>query len=367
MTDNNVFLVTGATGLVGRGVLRRLLEAEPGSRAYVLVRDELRWRSTAHSEFGHLASRITPMHGDLTRRGLALEYNERRRLTREVTGVIHSGADTCFSKSLAEARLVNTEGTREMLALARVCGKSRRFVHVSTAYVAGRNCGVIRERDNGSAGGWVNSYERSKYEAEELVRKSDFDWMILRPSSIACDSRDGTVSQINAVHRALRIYHRGLASMMPANPANDLDMVPADYVSDAIARLAFDPRASKVTVHLCAGRGAMSIGDLLDSAYGLWEMDPVWKKKNIERVAMTDLETYELFARSVIQTGDQRLASILASMSHFIPQLAMSKTFDTTVADALLGAPAPAVSTYWKQMVTHLMATNWRCVTEAAA
>ena len=138
-------------------------------------------------------------------------------------------------------------------------------------------------------------------------------------------------------------------------------------MNDSIARLAFDPRASKRTVHLCAGKGAMSIGNLLDSAYELWERDPVWKKKGVERVAMTDLETYDLFARSVIETGDQRLASILSSMSHFIPQLAMSKRFDTTVADALLGAPAPAVSTYWKQMVMHLMATNWRCVTEAAA
>jgi thioester reductase-like protein len=365
--DNNVFLITGATGLVGRGVLRKLLDAEPASRAYVIVRDELRWRSTAHSEFGHLASRIIPVHGDLTARGLGLEYNERRRLTREVTGVIHAAADICFSKSLPEARLVNTEGTRELLALARVCGKSRRFVYVSTAYVAGRNCGLIRERDNGSAAGWVNSYERSKYEAEALVRKSDFDWMILRPSTIACDSRDGTVTQINAVHKALRIYNRGLASMMPASPSDDLDMVPADYVNGAIARLAFDPRASKRTVHLCAGKGAMTIGNLLDSAYELWEMDPDWKKKGVARVAMTDLETYDLFARSVIETGDQRLASILSSMSHFIPQLAMSKQFDTTVADALLGAPAPAVSTYWKQMVTHLMATSWRCGTEAAA
>jgi thioester reductase-like protein len=367
MSDSNVFLVTGATGLVGAGVLRRLLESEPGSRAYVIVRDELGWRSTAHAKFGHLASRIIPMHGDMSVRGLGLEYNERRRLTREVTGVIHAAADICFSKSLAEARLVNTEGTREMLALARVCGKSRRFVYVSTAYVAGRNCGLIQERDNGSAAGWVNSYERSKYEAEALVRKSDFDWMIVRPSTIACDSRDGTVSQINAVHKALRIYHRGLASMMPANALDDLDMVPADYVNNSIARLAFDPRASKRTLHLCAGKGAMTIGDLLDSAYELWEKDPVWKRKGVERVAMTDFDTYDLFAKSVIETGDQRLASILSSMSHFIPQLAMSKKFDTTTADALLGAPAPAVSTYWKQIVTHLMATNWRCVTEAAA
>jgi long-chain acyl-CoA synthetase len=363
----NVFLVTGATGLVGRGVLRRLLEAEPESRAYVIVRDELRWRATAHTAFGHLASRIAPVHGDLTARGLGLEYNARRRLTREVTGVIHSGADVCFSKSLPQARLVNTEGTREMLALARVCGKSRRFVHVSTAYVAGRNCGLIRERDNGSSAGWVNAYERSKYEAEALVRRSDFDWMILRPSAIACDSRDGTVSQINAVHQALRIYHRGLAPMVPADPANDVDMVPADYVCDAIARLAFDPRASKRTVHLCAGKGAMTIGSLLDSAYELWEMDPAWKQKGVGRVTMTDLEAYERFARSVVETGDQRNASIVSSMSHFIPQLAIRKQFDTTVADALLGAPAPAIATYWKQMVAHLMETNWRCVTEAAA
>ena len=224
MNDNNVFLVTGATGLLGGGVLRRVLEAEPGSRAYVMVRDELRWRSTGHAKFAHLASRIIPIRGDLTLRGLGLDYNVRRRLTREVTGVIHSGADICFSRSLADARLVNTEGTREMLALARVCGKSRRFVHVSTAYVAGRNCGSITERDNGSSAGWVNSYERSKYEAELLVRKSDFDWMILRPSTVVCDSTDGSVTQINAVHRALRIYHRGLASMMPANASDDLDM-----------------------------------------------------------------------------------------------------------------------------------------------
>ena len=367
MSDNNVLLVTGATGLVGGGVLRRILEAEPGSRAYVMVRDELRWRSTEQRAFGNLASRITPVHGDLTVRGLGLDYNVRRRLTREVTGVIHAGADTCFSRSLAEARLVNTEGTREMLALARVCGRSRRFVHVSTAYVAGRRCGLIEERDNGSSAGWVNAYERSKYEAEVLVRKADFDWVVFRPSTIACDSRDGSVSQINGMHRALRIYHRGLAAMMPANPGDLLDMVTSDYVNDAIVRVAFDPRASRQTMHLCAGSNAITIGDLLDAAYELWGTDPVWKKKGVERAILTDLDTYTLFARSVIETGDPRLASILSSLSHFIPQLALSKQFDTTVADALVGHPAPAVATYWKAMITHLMANNWRCVTEAAA
>lgn len=367
MSDENVLLVTGATGLVGRGVLRRILKAEPNTRAYVIVRDELRWRSTATDMFGSLSTRIAPVHGDLTVRGMGLDYNVRRRITREVTGIIHAGADTCFSRSIAESRLTNTEGTREMLGLARVCGRSRRFIYLSTAYVSGRRCGLIEERDNGASNGWVNAYERSKYEAELLVRGSEIDWVIFRPSTIVCDSRGGSVSQINAVHRALRIYHRGLAAMMPGSPADLLDVVTADYVNDAVARVAFDPRASRRTLQLCAGIGAITIGELLDSAYELWALDPQWKKKGVERAILTDLETYTLFAKSVEQTGDQRLASILSSLSHFIPQLALSKRFDTRVADAIVGAPAPIVSTYWKRMITHLMVNNWRCVTEAAA
>lgn len=367
MSHENVFLVTGATGLIGGGVLRRILTAEPDSRAFVMVRDEIRWRANARARFGSLDSRITPVHADLKVRGLGLDYNVRRRLTREVTGVIHAGADTCFSRSLPESRLTNSEGTREMLTLARVCGRSRRFVYLSTAYVAGRKCGLIEERENGTACGWVNAYERSKYEAEAMVRKADFDWVIFRPSTIVCDSHDGTVSQINAVHRALRIYHRGLAAMMPGAPGDLLDVVTADYVNDAVARVAFDPAASKTTLHLCAGAGSISIGDLLDSAYELWSRDPLWKKKGVERAVLTDLDTYELFSRSVIETGDARLAAILSSLSHFIPQLALSKRFDTRVADALVGSAAPVVATYWKHMITHLMANNWRCVTEAAA
>jgi long-chain acyl-CoA synthetase len=367
MSNENVLLVTGATGLIGGGVLRRILNAEPDTRAFVIVRDELRWRSLEQAQFGTLASRITPIHGDLRVRGLGLDYNVRRRLTREITGVIHAGADVCFSRSLPEARLTNTEGTRELLTLARVCGRSRRFVYVSTAYVAGRKRGLIEERDNGAADGWVNAYERSKYEAESLVRKADFDWVIFRPSTLVCDSRDGRVSQINAVHRALRIYHRGLAAMMPGTADDLLDVVPADYVNDAIARVAFDARASRRTVHLCAGAGSITIGELLDSAYELWARDPIWKKKGVERAILADLDTYNRFERSVNETGDARLAAILSSLSHFIPQLALSKRFDTRIADALVGQPAPVVSTYWKQMISHLMVNNWRCVTEAAA
>ena len=103
----------------------------------------------------------------------------------------------------------------------------------------------------------------------------------------------------------------------------------------------------------------MPLGDLLDSAYESWARDPLWRKRGVERAVLTDLATYSLFTDSVIETGDQRLASILQSLSHFVPQLALPKRFDTSFADALTGGPAPAVHTYWTRMLEQLVAINW--------
>ncbi len=358
-------LITGATGLVGSQVLTRMLRADPAMRAYALVRSESSGRDLLR-EIGVLADRVIPVRGDLRRRWLGVDYAVRRLLTREVTLVVHAAADTSFSRPLAEARAVNTEGTRELLSLCRAIGSLRRYSYVSTSYVAGRALGLILERDNGVEPGWVNAYERSKYEAEKLVRGSSLDWVIFRPSTIVCDAVSGTISQVNAVHRALKVYNRGLASMMPGDRDDTLDVVPADYVSDAIARVTLDPRASGETLHLCAGAGAISLGELLDAAYDLWATDPMWRRRGVERAVLADLATYTLFSNSIIETGDQRLASILQSLSHFIPQLALPKQFDTRVADRLVGRVAPAVSTYWPAMLAQLLATNWRTARDAA-
>lgn len=355
---SETIFITGATGLVGSGVLTRMLQADSSIHAYALVRGEAA-RQQLLRKLGGLACRVTPVGGDLRRRGLGIDYPVRRALTREVTLVVHSAADTSFSRPLADARSVNTEGTRELVSLCRAFGALRRFAYVSTSYVAGRATGRILERDNGSGSGWVNAYERSKYEAEKIVRECSLDWVIFRPSTIVCDTVEGTVSQVNAVHRALKVYSRGLAAMLPGQPADGLDVVPADYVTDAIARVTLDARATGATLHLCAGEGAMPLGELLDAAYELWARDPLWRKRGVERAAMTDLATYSLFTRSIIETGDQRLAAILQSLSHFVPQLALPKRFDTRYADAFAGRPAPVVSTYWTAMLEQLLASNW--------
>lgn len=365
MQPNETLLITGATGLIGGEVLVRMLRANPTMRAYALVRDAACQRLLA--SLGETANRVIPIKGDIRRRGLGIEYKVRRALVREVTLVVHSAADTSFSRPLVESRLVNTEGTRELLSLCRAMGKLRQFGFVSTAYVAGRAQGTIAEAPNDNVDGWVNAYERSKYEAERLVRDSSFDWVIYRPSTVVCDGVDGSISQVNAVHRALKIYNRGLAAMMPGDSEDTLDVVTADYVSGAIAKLTGDPRASRQTLHLCAGIGSITLGELLDSAYDLWATDPAWRRRGVERVMLTDLDTYNLFASAVRETGDQRLASILNSLSHFIPQLALPKRFETRIADRLVGHAAPVVRTYWSAMLAQLLAAKWTLAAREAA
>jgi hypothetical protein len=109
------------------------------------------------------------------------------------------------------------------------------------------------------------------------------------------------------------------------------------------------------------------MGEMVDTAYEVWAEQPEWRRRGVERAIITDAETYALFERAVNETGDLRLRAVLASLSHFIPQLALPKVFDTTVADALLGASAPAPATYWKPMLRRLLQQNWSQTEEVAA
>ena len=306
------------------------------------------------------------MTGDLCIAGLGLDAWTRERVRRDVTDVIHLAADTTFSRPLDQARAVNTEGTRRVLELAADCARPARVAYVSTAFVAGRRTGAIAEHDAEHAAGWANAYEQSKYEAEGLVREHRAGWTIFRSSTVVCDDASGRVTQFNAVHRALHLYRSGLAAMMPGIPGSTVDVVTTAYVSDAIARLAFRDELAGRTLHLCAGAGALPLPELLDMTWERWALDPAWRRRCIPRPALANLSTYALFERSVEEIGDPSLKRVMRALSYFAPQLAMPKQFETTTADTLLGARAPAVRDFWLPMIDQLAASNWGAATRAA-
>ncbi|MDQ6829532.1 MAG: SDR family oxidoreductase [Gemmatimonadota bacterium] len=346
-------LVTGATGLLGAAVIARMLRDEPGVRIAALVRDSARWDALAAS-LGATGGRVSPIYGDVTQRGLGIDAAARATLEHTARSVVHLAADTSFSRSLPRARAVNVEGTRHALELAESWGRDARFVHVSTAFVAGRRTGVIRECATCATTDWVNAYEQSKYEAERLVQQSGLAWIIARPSTVVCDTGAGGITQVNAVHRSLHLLYRGLAPMLPADADSLVDLVTTEYVAAAIVALRRDPLAEESVFHLCAGDRAISLGDLLDLAFDSWSSNSDWRRRRIERPALTDLATYELFERTVDDVAAPSLKRITRALSCFVPQLALSKRFETTGADRRLGFRAPAVRQFWPAVVTEI-------------
>jgi thioester reductase-like protein len=351
-------LLTGATGHIGRAVLAALLTDRPDARVYVLVRDPTLWAAHAR-RLGRVASRVTALPGDLTRPGLGLSPLTRTWLSTQLDTIVHAAANTSFAQTLAEGRSINVEGTRRLLELAAE-RPGPRFVFVGTAFVAGNRTGIVGEDDLAVEPGFLNAYEQSKHEAEALVRAEASDWLILRPSTVVCDDATGVVTQLNAVHRALRIYYRGLAALMPGAHDTPVDMVPTDYVARATAELVLRHReVSCRTLHLCAGRDAIPLGDMLDQACAAWERSVAWRRRSIPRPALTDLATYRLFEETIAATGDARLNRIIQSLSFFIPQLAYPKVFDTAGADAILRTRPPAVREYWPKLIDRLTHTRW--------
>ena len=145
-------------------------------------------------------------------------------------------------------------------------GGLRRYAHVSTAYVAGTHAGGFAECDHDRGQDFRNSYERSKFEAEALVRAADLPATILRPSIVVGDRRSGWTSAFNVLYWPLRAFARGLFTAVPAVPSAPVDVVSVDYVADAIHALCEADGGVGETYHLTAGPEASTIGEIASLA-----------------------------------------------------------------------------------------------------
>ncbi len=213
------------------------------------------------------------VRGDITQERLGLSDNEYETLAGSVTHIVHSAATVKFRTPLPEARSINVEGTRRVMDFARLAvrrGRLERVAHISTAFVSGDRPGLIREDELNSRQKFTNSYEKTKFEAECLVREAyaDLPWVILRPSIIVGNSRTGATTAFNVLYIPLKYMARGLVRFLPGSPDTPIDIVPVDFVCRAIDRLLFSGRDHRGrTFHLCAGpQAATTVGHVLELA-----------------------------------------------------------------------------------------------------
>ncbi len=364
-------LLSGATGFLGMELLARLLERSD-RRVYVLVRAAsepqagARVQRTLRLLFGArhpYSERVVPVCGDLTRPGLGLGERRREWLAARVDEIIHCGASVSFADGLGAARAVNLNGTQRMLELAGHCHARvglRRFTYVSTAYVAGDSDGCFSEDELDVGQGFRNAYERSKFEAEQLAGswRRRVPVTIVRPSIIVGERASGWTCSFNVLYWPLRAFSRGAYVAVPGRADAPVDVVPVDYVADAVIALSRAPEADGGTFHLTAGRHASSVRELIELASGYFGR---------QAPRLIEPRVYRRLVHPLLLRAarDERHRRALLRSELFFPYFAADVRYDERRTRALLhasGIEPPPLRDYFDRLVEFALAADWgRC------
>jgi thioester reductase-like protein len=258
-------LFTGFPGFLGSALLPRTLRREPDARAVALVQE--RWLGRAREALAEIerddptiAGRTDLVVGDITTPGLGLDEAVRARLLDGPLEIFHLAAVYDLSVAAPIAWRVNVDGTRHVVALARAAADGaglRRLQYVSTCYVSGRYDGIFFEEDLELGQPFANHYDHTKHEAERIVAKArdaGLPVTIYRPSVVVGDSVTGRTQKFDGPYYVLQLIlrQRGTA-LMPLPPGAErvaFNLVPSDFVVDAIAALAGHDAARDRTVAL---------------------------------------------------------------------------------------------------------------------
>ena len=255
MPDRETLFITGFPGFIANRLLERL--ARKDCDFILLVQSSLLTR--AAEELARISAgagaHFRVVEGDIAEPGLALKPSDLELAQQQTTRVFHLAAIYDLAVPREPALRVNQGGTRNVLAVARSMPHLRQFHHVSTCYVAGKREGVILETELRHDAGYRNYYEESKYLAELEVEsaKSELPITIHRPAVVCGDSRTGETGKYDGVYYLIRYLLRwpsGLSLINIGNYEVSLNLVPVDFVVDAMAALAFDESAIGKTLQL---------------------------------------------------------------------------------------------------------------------
>jgi short-subunit dehydrogenase len=261
------YLVTGATGFIGRNFLSELLKRE--GDIHVLVRPTSMEKMEAFiARTPGAAGRVKTVEGDISKKELAISEGAREHL--KGAEVYHFAAVYDLEADEEANRLSNVEGTRNVVAFANASGAAR-LHHVSSIAVAGGHHKGEFKEDMFDEGQKLDDhpYYQTKFEAEKLVREGcTVPYRIYRPGIVIGHSQTGEADRIDGPYYAFKIIQRlreSLPSWFPLiGPEGwELNLVPVDFVARAIDHIGHKDGLDGECFHIVDPH-PLSLGDTLN-------------------------------------------------------------------------------------------------------
>ncbi len=266
--------LTGATGLLGSYLLKDLLRKDIPVLA--LIRSSRRESAQQRIEgivrrfetqLGRALPRPVIMESDLHKPELGLNKAQIHWISEHVDSILHNAASLSFvAEDNGEPYASNVKGMQHVLQLCQ-SANIRKFHHVSTCYVCGLRKGLILESEMDEGQEFGNDYEKSKIEAEKMVRSSRHidSLTVFRPAIIVGDSHTGYTPTYHGFYAPLKILlpfanpestdingFVNYSNMLGMNPQDRKNFVPVDWISQVVTHVISHPEHHDKTYHLSA-------------------------------------------------------------------------------------------------------------------
>jgi len=347
MDSSETIFLTGFPGFIAKRLVRRM--AKKDTRFFLLAQKEFIEKALQDIKeiadaTGTSTENFAVIEGDITRENLGISGKDMENVRAQATDVFHLAAvyDLAVKKDLAYS--VNVEGTRNVNEFVKNLPGLRRYNYVSTCYVAGLRRGEILESELEHNAGFRNFYEETKYLAETEVEKlkKTIPTTVFRPSVVVGDSSTGETQKYDGIYSLILYLRRAPRLLRFVNVGNnrvELNLVPVDFVVEAIAALARDERATGKTIAL-ADPNPLTTAELFDAI-----SEALTGKKSIVKPPEKLVQTALMLPFSPPLSG----LPFPSVPYFFVPQ-----TYDTSIADELLSIHnihCPNFRTYVKNLL----------------
>ncbi len=264
------YFVTGATGFIGRHLVQVLLDRHEGD-IHVLVREGSMERlEELSARWGH-PGRVKPIVGDLSQPRLGVSDETVAQLRDAgIDHVFHLAAIYDMTADEATNEALNVGGTHSAVALANEL-RAGIFHHVSSIAAAGLYKGLFREDHFDQGQKLPSAYHRTKFESEKIAREqTEVPWRVYRPAIVIGNSRTGEMDKIDGPYYFFKLIQK-LRHYVPewvplAGPELGwTNLVPVDYVAEAMDHIAHLPDLDGQAFHLTDTRGGMRSGDVINT------------------------------------------------------------------------------------------------------